>query len=241
MNPRLPKSAAAALLACALGGSLPGCAEGIVPELRTLNPWIRKQWAEDEKYGPTFHRKVADLEALRSAAGSLAPEDRERIAQDLAGRLKDEPSSALRIELVRALGEVPSPAAQAALAASLADENVQVRVVACKSLGQQQSGDALQALGRVVAQDAELDVRIAAARELGRFRDPAAAQALRVALDENDAALQGVAMQSLRGITGRQEYAGSVTAWREYLDGGNPTPPPPPSLAETIQKYWYWY
>jgi len=74
-----------------------------------------------------------------------------------------------------------------------------------------------------------------------RFRDPAAAQALRVALDENDAALQGVAMQSLSGITGRREYAGSVAAWREYLDGGNPAPPARPSLAETIQKYWYWY
>lgn len=241
MNPRFAKSAAGWLAACALGGSLSGCADGIVPEMRSLNPWVRKQWAEDEKFGPTFHRKVADLAALRSSARSLSPEDRERIAQELAGRLKDEQSSAMRIELVRALGDLPAPSAQAALAAALTDENAQVRMVACTSLGEHQTGDAMQALGNAVAHDADLDVRIAAARELGRFRDPAAAQALRVALDENDAALQGVAMQSLSGITGRREYAGSASAWREYLDGGNPAPPPRPSLAETIQKYWYWY
>jgi HEAT repeat protein len=224
-------------LAC----SLAGCADGFVPELRTLNPWVRKQWAEDELYGPTFHRKVSDLAALRSSAPSLSPADKERIAQELAGRLKDEPSAAMRMELVRALGELPTGTSQAAIAAMLTDENTQVRTVACTSLGRHPTPEGMQALGAAVAGDAELDVRIAAARELGRFRDPAAAPLLRAALDDHDAALQGVAMESLRGITGRAEYANSVPAWREYLDGGNPTPPTPPSLAETIQKYWYWY
>jgi hypothetical protein len=241
MNSRSVKFRALVVLACLLASLFGGCADGPVPEMRTLNPWLRRQWAEDEAYGPTYHRKVADLAALRSSAPALPPESQERAAADLAGKLKDEPSAAMRMELVRALGELPTASAQAAIAATLADENPQVRAIACKSLGRRQSPEALQALGSAVASDADLDVRIAAARELGRFRDPAAAQALRVALDENDAALQGVAMESLRGITGQTKYAGSVTAWREYLDGGNPTPPPPPSLAETLQKYWYWY
>ena len=241
MTSWLAKFPAPAIAACLLASSLSGCADGPVPEMRTLNPWLRRQWADDEAYGPTYHRKVADLAALRSSAPSLAPENQERIAQELAGRLKDEPSAAMRLELTRALGELPTASAQAALAATLTDENAQVRAVACTALGRRQSGEALQALGGVVAGDADLDVRIAAARELGRFRDPAAAQALRAALDENDAALQGVAMQSLRGITGQTKYANSVPAWREYLDGGNPTPPPAPSIAQTLQKYWYWY
>jgi HEAT repeat protein len=146
----------------------------------------------------------------------------------------------MRIELARALGELPTASAQAALAASLADENAQVRVVACKSLGRRPTAESLQALGMAVAGDSDLDVRIAAARQLGQFRDPAAAQALRPALDENDAALQGIAMQSLRRLTGQHQYANSVPAWREYLDGGNPTPPPPPTLAETLSKLRYW-
>jgi HEAT repeat protein len=234
------KRAATSLVAFALLGGLAGCADGPVPELRTLNPWVRKQWAEDELYGPTYHRKVADLAALRSSAARLAPQEQEQIAAELAGRLKDEPSPAMRIELARALGELPTASAQAALAASLADENAQVRVVACKSLGRRPTAESLQALGMAVAGDSDLDVRIAAARQLGQFRDPAAAQALRPALDENDAALQGIAMQSLRRLTGQHQYANSVPAWREYLDGGNPTPPPPPTLAETLSKLRYW-
>jgi hypothetical protein len=221
-------------------GLIAGCADGPVPEMRSLNPWIRKQWAEDEQFGPTYHKKVADLAALRSNASSLASDDQERIAAELAGRLKEEPSAAMRIELTRALGSLPSAAAQAALAAAMSDENSQVRVVACKGLGKRPSAESLQALATAVAGDADLDVRIAAAKELGRFNDPAAAQALRPALDDGDAALQGIAMESLRGLTGKHEYANSVVAWRQYLDGGNPTPPPAPTLAETLMKYRYW-
>jgi HEAT repeat protein len=231
-------------MACVLGWLaifLSGCADGVVPELRSLNPWIRQQWQEDETFGPTFHRKVADLAALRSSASALSPVEREQIAQQLAGRLKDEPSAAMRLELARTLGELPAESAQAALAATLADENPQVRVVACKALGRRQTAESVESLGKVVAEDTDLDVRIAATRELGRFKDPAAAQALRSALDDRDAALQGIAMESLRGITGRRELANSVPAWRQYLDGGNPAPPPAPSIAESLQKYWYWY
>jgi HEAT repeat protein len=221
--------------------SLAGCADGVVPELRSLNPWVRQQWQEDENFGPTFHKKVADLAALRSSASTLSPVDREQIAQLLADRLKNESSPAMRMELARTLGELPAESSQAALTRALADDNPQVRVVACKALGRRQSAESVESLGKVVAEDLDLDVRIAAARELGRFKDPAAAQALRAALDDRDAALQGIAMESLRGITGKREYANSVPAWRQYLDGGNPAPPPAPSIAESLQKYWYWY
>ena len=74
-----------------------GCADGVVPELRSLNPWVRKQWQEDEAFGPTFHKKVADLASLRSSASSLSPADREQIAQQLAARLKDETSPPMRM------------------------------------------------------------------------------------------------------------------------------------------------
>lgn len=220
---------------------LVGCADGFVPELRSLNPWVRKQWQEDEQFGPTFHRQVADLSALRASARTLSPVDREAIAAELTSRLKNEPSAAMRMELVRALGELPTDSAQEAIAISLTDENSQVRALACKAIAQRQSPKNLQSLAKVVADDADLDVRIAAAREIGKFRDPAAAQALRSALDDRDASLQAVAMNSLRGITGRTEFANSVPTWRQYLDGGNPAPPAGPSLAESLQKYLYWY
>jgi HEAT repeat protein len=218
-----------------------GCADGVVPELRSLNPWARRQWQEDEAFGPTFHRKVSDLAALRSSASALSPADLEVVAQRLADQLKAETSPAMRMELVRSLGTLTAESAQSALVQSLADENPQVRIVSASALGRRQTAVSLEALGKTVAEDDDLDVRLAAARELGNFRDPAAAQALRPALDDRDAALQGIAMQSLRGITGRHEFANSVPTWRQYLDGGNPSPPAAPSIAESLQKYWYWY
>ncbi|MCU0877959.1 MAG: HEAT repeat domain-containing protein [Pirellulaceae bacterium] len=224
-----------------LGSLLVGCKDGPVPEMRTLNPWIRKEWAEDEQFGPTFYQKVADLKSLRGSAGSLAPAEQERISQELAATLREESSSAMRIELVRALGEFPTETARSAIAATLADELPQVRQVACTALGRHLSTAGIENLGQVIAGDADLDVRITAARELGRSKDPAAAQALRVALDDRDAGLQGVAMASLRDITGRREYANSAQAWREFLDGGNPQPPPPPTIAESLQQVWNWY
>jgi HEAT repeat protein len=146
----------------------------------------------------------------------------------------------MRIEFLRTLGEFSAPTAVAAVQAGLSDENPQVRATVCRALGRQPTAENLEALGRAVASDADQDVRIAAARELGKFPDSAAAQALRPALDDNDAALQFVAMQSLRTVTGRSQYGNHVPTWREYLDGGNPAPPPGPSLAESVRRYLYW-
>src|SRR5688572_19034463 len=167
-----------------------GCADGIVPEMRYLNPWVREQWAADEKYAATYHRKVADLAKLRSQAGNLPPGEREQVAANLAARLKDETSPSLRAELIRTLGELPTPAARQAILAGMADEAAYVRVVACKALGRHPNSDGFQSLSQAVASDADLDVRVAAARELGNFREFEAPQALRPALDDRDPALQ---------------------------------------------------
>ena len=228
-------------LVAGLLAAVSGCADGPVPEMRYLNPWIREQWAKDEAYAPTYHRKVTDLAKLRSQAATLPSGEREQIAVGLAARLKEEPSPALRAELVRTLGELPTPVAQQAILAAMADETAYVRTVACKSLGRHPDSDGFQSLAQAVASDADLDVRVAAARELGKFRDFEAPQALRPALDERDPALQVAAMQSLEDLTGRTNFRNSVTTWREYLDGGNPAPPPGPSVAEVVKQYWSWF
>jgi HEAT repeat protein len=220
---------------------LAGCADGPIPEMRYLNPWSREQWAADEKEMPTYHRKVAELAALRSQAPSLQPAEREQIAADLAARLKDEQSPVMRAELIRALGELPTATSQSSILAAMTDETPHVRAAACRALGRHPSSEGFTAVSQAVASDTDLDVRIAAAKELGKFREEGAPQALRPALDDNDPALQLAAMQSLQSLTGRTQYGSSVGTWREYLDGGEPAPPAGPTIAETLQKYWYWY
>ena len=225
-----------ALVACI---ALLGCADGPVPEMRRLNPWVREQWEEDEKHGPTFYSRLDRLHELRSQAGSLSEPDRQRIAIELATILRDERSAPMRVEILRALSAYPSPEALPIVQAALADADPQVRMAACSTFGAWKSPEALQALGTAVGGDSDLDVRIAAARALENFNDPAATQALSVALDDNDPALQKVAMRSLRQTTGK-DYGNSVPAWREYLAGGNPPQPPPPSIARQLQDWLWW-
>jgi hypothetical protein len=114
-------------------------------------------------------------------------------------------------------------------------------VLACRALGRQPTAEGFAALSRAVVDDTDLDVRIAAAAELGKFKEFGATQALRGALDARDPALQLAAMQSLEAIEGHTEFRRNVGVWREHLDGGQPTPPPGPSIAEVVRQYWGWF
>lgn len=234
-------AAAGCLVAASLLAAASGCADGPIPETKYLNPWVRKQWAEDEQRVTTYHRKVADLAAMRKNAPHLESHARDETAAHLAARLKEEASPVMRAEFVRTLAEFPTPIAQEAVLASLTDEAANVRIAACKALGRRPTTEGFQALASAVTDDGDLDVRLAAARELGNFRGFNAAPALRPALDDRDPALQLAAMQSLESLEGHTEFRRNVAVWREHLDGGNPTPPPPPSLAELARQYWSWF
>jgi HEAT repeats len=225
----------------ALAPLLCGCADGPIPETRLLNPWIRKQWLEDEQRVTTYHRKVTDLAELRAKAPRMPPAERDETASQLATRLREEKSPALRGEFLRTLAEFPTPVAQQAIASSVTDEAASVRMLACKALSRKPSAEGFEALSRAVTDDSDLDVRIVAAAELVKFREFNAPQALRPALDDRDPALQLAAMQSLESLAGHPEFRRNVAVWREHLDGGNPTPPPPPSIAETVRQYWSWF
>ena len=237
------------LLVACLAALAAGCADGLMPETRYLNPWVRKQWDEDERAITTYHRKAADLAALRSQAGRLPEEQREPISAQLAARLKDERAPVLRVELVRALGEFQTPSARAAVQAALSDEAATVRIAACKALSRHPAAESVEPLAQAISSDADLDVRIAAAESLGKFSGAALpaeerkrlAQSLRPALDDRDPALQVAAMQSLTTITGRDNFRNDAPTWRQFLDGGNPTPPPPPTVAELLQRSMNWY
>jgi HEAT repeat protein len=220
---------------------LAGCADGPIPEMRHLNPWVREQWAKDEVRGPTYHKKAADLAELRARARSMPPAEALEVTVQLSARLKEEKSPVMRAEFVRTLGELPPSAAQEALVASMSDDSPHVRVAACKALARRPSEAGFQSLAHAIAEDSDLDVRIGAAHELGKFRDYDPSKALRPALDERDPALQLAAMQSLEAVAGHTDYRRSVVTWREYLDGGSPTPPPAPSVAELARQYLSWF
>ena len=72
---------------------------------------------------------------------------------------------------------------------------------------------------------------LTAAKALGGMKSPEAIQALTVALEDRDPAMQYVGVQSMKSITGK-DYGPSVEAWRHVAAGQTPPPPQTPSIAE---------
>jgi hypothetical protein len=227
-----------ATLGCA--GFAPGCVDGPTAGLASYNPWITKDWKEDEKYAPTYHRKVAELTELRSRATTLSPEEQARYSTELAVEIQREKAVVMRTELVRTLSAFKTPQARTAIQLAATDADPYVRREACVALAKVPDAEALQVLSQTLANDTDVDVKLVAARELGKFRDPKAAQALATVVDDNNPAIQQTAMDSLRVVTGK-DYGYSASAWREYMQGGTPTPPPGPSLAQQFRENLWWW
>jgi hypothetical protein len=214
-----------------------GCADGFIPEARSLNPYVRKQWDEDEKRGPTYYKRMEELRQVRAQAERLPEAEKQRLTSEIVDVLGIEKSPVMRAELVKTLAVLPGPATLVALEASSTDNDAEVRAAACQALGGQQGPEAVRLLAQLSG-DESLDVRIEAARALGRHQTPEAAQALALSLEENDPAIQRIAMESLKSTTGK-DFGMSVKSWREHLEGGNPMPPEPPSWAERLRQPWF--
>ena len=118
---------------------------------------------------------------------------------------------------------------------AVTDADPLVRIAACRAWGMLGDSVALRVLGDVVSRDTDLDVRMAATIELGRFQDQAAIQALGLALNDNDPAVQYQAVKSLKSAT-RHDLGDSVSAWRDYVAGRTSLPEKPPSLVERFRS-----
>jgi HEAT repeats len=225
------------LYLCALLVS--GCADGPLNGGGTMNPWLRKEWDRDERRGPTFHTKMQQLRETAANAASLPPERQQQLASEMTERYRTEENSLLRGAIVKALGQLRSANVEDVLSLAVKDDDTEVRLAAVKALGDRGDEQSLRTLASAMSNESNLDVRIAAATALGKFKNsPDATRALALALDDNDAALQYRAIQSLEQVTGRN-YGVNVGAWREYLAGGNPTTPTP-SVADRM-KAWSWW
>jgi HEAT repeat protein len=220
------------LALCLLGAGLfSGCAQPKSGLLAQWNPFYKEDDFDPRQYGPTLDDHAQEIRAMAERAETMTPEEREQTSQQLGARIQQETSPTMKRELVRALGRFETTMADAGLRMALADADPVIRRTAVEAWGARRTPQAVEALSRTLSSDTDLDVRMAAAKALGTFNDRTAIEALGVALDDPDPAMQYCAIQSLRTATGR-DYGGDVSAWRQVVQGIEPTNFERPSFAE---------
>jgi len=173
------------------------------------------------------------LRALGTSAASKSAEEKARISQQLAESIKTEKDPLIRIEIIRALGHYPGPAANAIMKAALSDSDLNVRVAACEAWGKRNDAEAVKLLAEALRGDVDADVRLAAAKALGETKNADAVKPLGEALADSDPAMQYRVVMSLERVTGKS-LDGSVDRWQQYVKGEKPDPPP--SLAERFKR-----
>ena len=232
-------SPAKALIVLLVGMAASGCADGPFGGLTAMNPYYRNQWEKDEQAGPTFHTQLAELRAIRENPTGLSPQEQRRVIPTLADIVQNSTNTVLRAEATLALAEFPAPETIPTLQLAMSDESTDVRIAACRAWGRRGGPEALDVLSQAVSSDSDLDVRLAATAQLAKFKDQQSLQALAVALNDKDPALQHRAVQSLKSVSG-QDYGDNVPAWRDFVEGRSPALPEPPTIAERLRSMsWF--
>jgi HEAT repeat protein len=218
-------------ISCALGAWCLAASGGCL-SIPTPNFW---PFPEIER--TTYRTPAMRVDAINQFASLStqvdSPQQRE-LTDQLARQIQIEPDPIVRVAVVKAIAEFRTPMAQQVLEAGLNDSETGVRIACCQALGERGEAASLPKLAEALRTDKESSVRLAATEALGHIKSPEAMQALAVALDDRDPALQYAGVQSMKSVTGK-DYGPDVAAWRQLAGGGTP-PPEVPSIAERIRN-----
>lgn len=195
-------------------------------------------WPFPERERTTYNTPAMRAEAISEfgmrSTGVDTPDQRE-ITDQLARQLQVEPDPLVRQAVIRAIAEFRTPMAQQVLEAGLSDQDEMVRAKCCQALGERADAASVPSLAKALREDADHNVRIAAASALGKIKTPEAMQAVSIALEDRDPAMQYVGVQSMKSITGKN-YGNDVQAWRMVAAGKTPETPETPSIAERLRQ-----
>jgi HEAT repeat protein len=192
-----------------------GCADANVRQTAAPPPEVV---GEDSYTDPRAQSEA--LAFLSAEADALEPAEQKRVSAQLAHALSVEENPLIREQVAVALGAYRTEPAMTGLRTALSDNKANVRMAACRALGEQgESGApsataAVDLLSSALAGDENIDVRLAAARALGRTESPHAVNGLVAALSDADPALRRRAAESLKSVTG--EDFDNVDAWQAY-------------------------
>lgn len=224
---------AAALLAFLLTSST-GCQDGPLYALKVANPYFSlSEWKKDDAIGVTDHDRRKELTILVDTIGSMPAAKQQFWSAQLKKMIEHDRSPEMRRLAIRAAGNLNEVSAISLVKQGLEDDSVKVRMEACKSLGRRTGDDSAQALSSVAGSETNEDVRHAALNALASHKSPIAVNALRVALADRNPATRDLAMQSLKGATGKN-YGDDPKIWIAALDG-TPTSEVETKIADRVR------
>jgi hypothetical protein len=215
-----------------------GCVGGEFHGISAWNPYTRQQWAEDERMGPTFHSRMAAIRAIERSARSQGVGQQEQIIVHMTELIREDENPLIRAAAVRVLGETSSAAALSGILGAAHDEDPLVRIAASEAFGRRGDFEAAAALSNLAADDDDSEVRLAAITALGNCNEQHSVQALTLALDDSNPAIQHRAVQSLKSSTG-QPLGDNIAIWRAYLHGEPSPVQPVESFAARLQRMFY--
>jgi hypothetical protein len=211
-----------------------GCQDGPLYALKAANPYFSmNEWKDDTELGVTDHERRKQLAVLADTIGSMSAQKQQFWSEQLKKMIESDTSPEMRRLAVRAAGNLSQGSGFALIEQGLDDDSEKVRMEACKSLGRARDEQSARTLASVAGTETSENVRHAALSALANHKNPIAVKALRLALDARDPATRDLAMQSLRGATGK-DYGDDPQVWIAALDG-KPTPQAETRIADRLR------
>jgi hypothetical protein len=214
-----------------------GCHDGPMYGLKVANPYYSlREWQADEELGPTDHLRRGELNKLVAVMASL-PEEKQAVwFTHLRGILDHDASPEMRRLAILAAGRSKLPDSAELIQRGLKDDSLKVRLASCRVLGDRTDPESTRLLAETAGSTSDVDVRNAALAALANHRSPIAVDALKLALDTRDPATRSLALESLRGATGK-DYGDDPQVWIAALEGKEPTAEPPTRLADRLPNF----
>jgi HEAT repeat protein len=209
--------------------SLTGCAR------RFGGPWPfgSDQTEHLKAYGPVGAQRVDEIKASAKKIRKASPQQQEAYAAEMAQKMQHEHDILVRMAMIDVLSTLDASSAQRVLFAGLQDPEVDIRVACCEAWQKRPGPETTRMLTETLRRDTSVDVRLAAVKALGAAGDKEAVQALGEALEDNDPAMQYVAMGSMKNVTGK-DFGNDVNEYRRLAK----LPDPPLRQKSWTQKFF---
>ncbi|MCO8125081.1 HEAT repeat domain-containing protein [Stieleria sp. TO1_6] len=206
------------IVALSLFVSAGGCHDGPLYAMKKVNPYfVMKEWKNDRALGVTDHQRREELMSLADQIGSMPAKQQLFWTNHLQRIMDNDPSAEMRRLAVVAAGKCKAPGSMELVEQGLDDENLKVQMEACRALGKRREPEAAQMLASTLGTTTELDVKNAAISALGKHKGTIPVDSLRLVLDEQDPATIDLAMNSLRGVMGK-DYGNDPQKWIAAID-----------------------